>query len=68
LRASRCRIDEYLAFGVRYVWVIDPVERTAWTCTNEKRREPSAVLTTSDPRLTLSLEELFAAVDEDEGA
>jgi Uma2 family endonuclease len=66
-RASRLesKIDDYLAFGVQYVWVIDPRERRAWSYTNEKRRELEAVLTTSNPHLSLSLEELFAAVDED---
>jgi hypothetical protein len=29
-----------------------------------KRREPAAVLTTSNPHLTLSLEELFAAFED----
>jgi Uma2 family endonuclease len=66
-RASRMqlKIDDYLEFGVRYVWLIDPRFRKAWSYTSEGRREPSEVLTTSDPPLTLSLGEIFAALDDD---
>ncbi|HEX4278213.1 MAG TPA: Uma2 family endonuclease [Bryobacteraceae bacterium] len=66
-RASRMesKIDDYLAFGVRYVWVIDPRKRSAWSYTSEGKREASSVLTTSEPHLALSLDEVFAAVDED---
>jgi Uma2 family endonuclease len=66
-RTSRMesKIDDYLAFGVKYVWVIDPKEKKAWSYTSDQRREPAAVLTTVNPRLTLSLDDVFAAVDED---
>jgi Uma2 family endonuclease len=66
-RASRIqlKIDDYLAFGVRYVWLIDPRFRKAWNYTGEGKREPSEVLTTSEPRLTLSLDEVFSALDDD---
>ncbi len=32
-RASRLlvKINDYFSFGVRYVWVIDPEEKTAWS-------------------------------------
>lgn len=66
-RASRMesKIDDYLAFGVKHIWVIDPRRKKAWSYTSEGKRESSTVLTTSEPRLTLSLDEVFAAVDED---
>jgi Uma2 family endonuclease len=66
-RVSRMevKIDDYLAFGVKYVWVIDPRRRKASSYSSEGRRESSAVLTTSDPELTLSLDEVFAAAAED---
>jgi Uma2 family endonuclease len=59
------KIDDYLAFGVRYIWVIDPRERRAWIYTSEGKRESSVVLTTSDPRLTLKLDEAFSALEDD---
>jgi len=66
-RASRMevKIDDYLTFGVKYVWVIDPRRRKASSYSNAGRRESSAVLTTADPELTLSLDEVFAAAAED---
>ena len=59
------KIDDYLAFGVRHIWLIDPRRRKAWSYTNEGKRESSALLTTSKPPLTLSLDEVFAALDDD---
>jgi Uma2 family endonuclease len=66
-RASRmeAKIDDYLTFGVQYVWVIDPRLKKAWSYTSEGKRESSTVLSTADPRLTLAMDEVFAAVDED---
>jgi Uma2 family endonuclease len=66
-RVSRMevKIDDYLAFGVGHVWLIDPRKKKAWTYTSEGKRESSAVLTTSDPHLTLTLGEVFAALDDD---
>jgi Uma2 family endonuclease len=47
-RASRLllKINDYFSFGVRYVWVIDPEEKTAWSYTSEGKRESATVLTT----------------------
>ena len=59
------RIGEYLAFGVPYVWMIDPRERKAWIYTSEGRREASEALTTAHPDLRIPLDELFGALDED---
>ncbi|MGD1071041.1 MAG: Uma2 family endonuclease [Bryobacteraceae bacterium] len=66
-RMSRvdARIDDFLAFGVKYVWLVDPRRRKAWIYTSEGRREAAAVLTTSSPDLALPLEEIFIALDED---
>jgi Uma2 family endonuclease len=65
-RASRMelKIDDYLTFGVRHIWLIDPRRRKAWSYTSEGKRESSAVLTTSEPRLTLKLDEIFATLDD----
>jgi Uma2 family endonuclease len=66
-RASRMqeKIDDYISFGVRYVWVIDPRNRTGWVYTNEGRLEKAGVLTTQNPDLHLSLEDLFSALSEE---
>jgi Uma2 family endonuclease len=66
-RMSRvdARIDDFLAFGVKYVWLVDPRRRKAWIYTTEGRREAANVLTTSSPDLALPLEEIFTALDED---
>jgi Uma2 family endonuclease len=40
-------------------------EKRAWSYTGEGKRESSVVLTTSDPRLTLALDDVFSAVDDD---
>jgi Uma2 family endonuclease len=66
-RASRmeAKIDDYLAFGVKHVWVIDPRRKKASSYTGEGKRESSLVLTTSEPRLTLALGSVFSAVDDD---
>jgi len=65
-RASRMelKIDDYLAFGVKHIWLIDPRRKKAWSYTSEGKRESSAVLTTSEPRLTLKLDEIFATLDD----
>jgi Uma2 family endonuclease len=66
-RASRVlvKINDYFSFGVRYVWVIDPEEKAAWSYTSDGKRESETVLTTDSPRLTLNLAEVFAALEED---
>ena len=58
------KIDDYLAFGVKYIWVIDPASKTAWTYTSEGKRESTLVLATRNPDITLSLDELFAELRE----
>lgn len=66
-RASRVeeKIDDYIAFGVRYVWVIDPVRKKAWSYSSEGKRESSAVLSTCDPHLTVVLADVFSALREE---
>jgi Uma2 family endonuclease len=66
-RVSRMekKIDDYLAFGVKYVWLIDPEDKSAWVYTAERKREPVRVLTTAEPNISLPLDELFAALDEE---
>jgi Uma2 family endonuclease len=53
------RIHDYLAFGVRYVWLIDPVTRLTFVYTADGVEEvKNGVLTTKDPDILVSLSEL----------
>jgi Uma2 family endonuclease len=65
-RASRieAKIDDYLAFGVRHVWIIDPRLKKGWSYSSEGKREAADILTTSDPVLTLPLKDVFDALSE----
>jgi Uma2 family endonuclease len=59
------KIDEYLAFGVAYVWLIDPEERRADVYTASGFYEAKdGVLRAEDPPIEVVLAELFQALDE----
>lgn len=54
------RIDDYLAFGVPYVWIIDPQTRKAWIYTSAGMTEVrDGVLRTHEPEIAVPLQELF---------
>ncbi len=54
------KIDEYLAFGVRYVWLINPRSRRAYVYTAEGIGEAKdGLLRTQDPDLSVPLAEVF---------
>lgn len=53
------RIDDYIGFGVRYVWLIHPSTRRAFVYTAEGVREvKDGILCTSDPQIRVPLSEL----------
>jgi Uma2 family endonuclease len=53
------RIDDYLAFGVRYVWLINPATYHAYIYTQDGIQEArDGVLTTRQPDIRLVLSEL----------
>jgi Uma2 family endonuclease len=57
------RVADYLAFGVRYVWVIDPRSREGWVHTTAGvERVKDGILRTQDPALEMSLPVIFAAL------
>ncbi|MGA3238006.1 MAG: Uma2 family endonuclease [Bryobacteraceae bacterium] len=54
------KIDDYLAFGVRYVWVVDPQTRKAWIYTSEGSREVrNGTLRTENPEILVPLDAVF---------
>jgi Uma2 family endonuclease len=59
------KIDDYLKFGVRYVWLIDPRKKSAWSYTREGKREAVSLLTTDAPRIELPILDLFAELAEE---
>jgi len=53
------KIDDYLAFGIPYVWVVNPRTRRGYMHTAEAAREArDGVLRTVDPAIELPLREL----------
>jgi Uma2 family endonuclease len=57
------RIDDYLKFGVSYVWVIDPRAHRAWVYTKDGSHEAKdGMLRTEDPEIELPLPEIFQAL------
>jgi Uma2 family endonuclease len=55
------KIDDFLRFGVRYVWVIDPRSRQAYVHTAEGSREVrDGILRTESPEIVVSLPEIFS--------
>jgi len=66
-RVSRVRkkVDEYLALGVAYVWLVDPYRRSADVYTALHIYSPvDSILRTEDPAIEVPLAELFQAIDE----
>jgi Uma2 family endonuclease len=58
------KIDDYLRFGVPYVWVVNPRARRGWMYTKDEIREAKdGVLRTENPVLAVPLAEVFAALD-----
>jgi Uma2 family endonuclease len=54
------RIDDYLGFGVEYVWVVDPQSHRAWVYRREGMHEaPNGVLRTTNPDIEIPLADIF---------
>jgi Uma2 family endonuclease len=59
------KIDDYLKFGVRYVWLINPENRRVWVYSRAGCTEVlDGILRTENPALTVPLAEIFAGLDE----
>ncbi len=65
IRSMQRRIDDYLKFGVPNVWLVDPVERRAWTYNvNGSTEVKDGMLRTANPSIEVSLAEVFAGLDD----
>jgi Uma2 family endonuclease len=53
------RVQDYLDFGVPYVWILDPKSRLAWQCRPGEMRQVGE-LRTENPAILVPLEEIFA--------
>ena len=65
LERTQDKIDDYLKFGVAYVWVINPRSRRAWVYTADSIAEAKdGILKTENPELVVPLAEIFAEMEE----
>jgi Uma2 family endonuclease len=65
LIGTQKRIDDYLKFGVPYVWVFDPIDRRAWTYSVDGNREvKDGILRTENPSIEVLLADVFAGLDD----
>jgi Uma2 family endonuclease len=56
------RIDDYLTFGVRYVWVFNPQSRRVWVYTTDGIREVrDGILRAENPAIEVPLAEVFTS-------
>jgi Uma2 family endonuclease len=53
------KVAEYLAFGVRYVWVLDPSSKEAYAYTAAGFEKVGASLRTENPAIEIPLNEIF---------
>ena len=61
------RVDDFLNFGVKRVWLIDPASRRSWEWDRAGMREvPDGLFIDAELDITLPLSEIFAAIDADE--
>jgi len=65
LRDMQERVDEYLNFGVSNVWILDPVSRKAYVCTQSGFQEPDCgILQVAGSPIRVPLAEIFAELDQ----
>ncbi len=62
MKRVRERVDDYLAMGVPYVWVLDPSAKCAYAITPQEgwREAKDGLLCTENPALEMPLAEIFA--------
>jgi len=52
------RIDDFLAFGVPYIWILDPQSRKAYACRSTGTHEVQE-LRTENPQILVPLDGIF---------
>jgi Uma2 family endonuclease len=52
------RVDDYIAFGVPYIWILNPENHKAYRCTREGMLEVREIRTVN-PEIEVPLEALF---------
>ena len=58
------RLDDFLAMGVEHIWLLDPIERVAYTYTaNGLKLVQESRLTIPNTAIFLDLPELFSSLD-----
>lgn len=58
------RIEDYLGFGVPFVWLVNSHARRGWVYTKDEIREAKdGILRTENPSLAVPLAEIFARLD-----
>ena len=64
LAKVRQRVDDYLRFGTKDVWVIDPELRKGYVCSSRGFQEPEdGVLSITGTPIRVVLSEIFAELD-----
>jgi Uma2 family endonuclease len=64
LREMWERVDDYLNFGVPHVWILDPVLRKAYVCTQSGFQEPAdGILRVPETQIGVPLAEIFAELE-----
>jgi len=64
LRSIQDRVDDYRAFGIANIWVLDPVKRRAYVCTLGDFREPhNETLEIPGSPIRTELRDLFSELD-----
>src|SRR5690348_15108396 len=53
------RIDDHLAMGVPFVWVLDPATKTAYAVTAQGTHQVADTLKTQNPSVEVPLSEIF---------
>jgi Uma2 family endonuclease len=65
IRQMQDRTDDYLAMGVRQVWVFDPILRQAFLPDSQGTLQPaSGILSVKDTPIALPLDEIFREYDD----
>lgn len=64
LRSMQDRIDDYRAFGIPNIWLLEPVKRRAYICTQGDFREPQdEALEIAGTPIRIPLRDLFSDLD-----